>query len=140
MDRFTTFYGRSLRSKSELVLYEAVVENHDLMEKLSNDDNLLISQKYEYLKKLQIPFAVIFCGIFFFAWASQKAKRSGEGAETQRMVRGGREEWIKFRDTALFFQHRDTETQRHKDTKTQRHKDTKTQSQNLNNFFKERLG
>ncbi len=53
------FMGDLFAVKSELVLYEAVVEKQELMEKLSSDDNLLVSQRYENLKgKLQISFAV----------------------------------------------------------------------------------
>jgi hypothetical protein len=52
------FMGDLFAVKSELVLYEAVVEKQDLMEKLSTDDNLLVSKQYEILKdKLQIPFS-----------------------------------------------------------------------------------
>lgn len=52
------FMGDLFAVKSELVLYEAVVEKQNLMEKLSTDDNLLVSKKYENLKdKLQIPFS-----------------------------------------------------------------------------------
>ena len=44
--------------KSEQVLYDAVVEKQNLMEKLSTDDKLLVSSQYEILKdKLQIPFS-----------------------------------------------------------------------------------